>query len=327
MATPEAPKQLESQESIPSNLNPTFDETFRALDGYEWVDSWKLKYLRESTDWQYNVYKYVVATWGNKWWIKNQYESQIGPWVEWTQFTDVNWNELKQDWFNKWDTVYLRVPKNKETKNNSWKVEYIWKKKDKENRSRKYYSYTFVSWWNLGWVINKWNEQKWNRDYSDWEFCDENWNKLQQDWFEKWETIYIKEPNTDIIDPTPEMSMDEIMSLSDEKMRLLLRNLVDFENGNIIEHKDKKWYYMIIEGRKVYAYWDPHGPNDNNTPYFYVEAHESAHNIESVSIFKKDWDKFKWVYRDWNGICKWRLIGGSDIGPENYEAQMVFSSH
>ena len=172
MATPEAPKQLESQESIPSNLNPTFDETFRALDESEQVDS-------ESTDLQQN----------------------------------------------------------------------------------------------------------------------------------------------EVVDPIPEMSMDEIMSLSDDYMRWLLKDLLNPTINN--HHKDKKWFYMIVKGKKVYEYEDPHGPKDNNTPYFYIEAHESASNIESVAIFKKDWDKFKWVYRDLNGIYKWSL--DSSLKPKN-DDEMVFSS-
>ena len=113
MATPEAPKEFKSEEVAP--IDTKFDATAWELEKLEWDEPWKVIYLRESNDGNYSIYKYILASesWGNKWWIRKKFESQIGAWVEWTQFTDANGNELEQDWFKKWETVYLRVPEQK----------------------------------------------------------------------------------------------------------------------------------------------------------------------------------------------------------------------
>ncbi len=78
---------------------------------------WEVKYLKESKDWKYKIYRYMLVKWGTKWWIKKKYIEQIWPWVEWTQFTDKHWKEIEKNNFEKWEVVYLRVPKNEKKEN------------------------------------------------------------------------------------------------------------------------------------------------------------------------------------------------------------------
>ena len=293
------------------------------------IKPWIVNFENESRDKKYNIYSYTLVQWWTRWWIKNKYINQIWPWVEWTQFTDVNWNEIKKDKFDAWEKVYLRVPKKsdtkkesnnqKETKNIPWKVEYIWNKKDKEKRNWKFYSYTFSQWGTIWWVMNKFESQLW-KDTRYERYCDMNWNKLKKEWFNKWETIYYKEPNTDIIDPTPEITIEEVMNLSNEKiMDLWLRS--NYCELTEINHEDKNWNYSILNGKKVYLNLDPKKCK-NGRVYFFVEAHETASNVYSISIFKKEWNKFRWIYYDlWGRVYRWNLKtnGYYEIIPEKQD--------
>ncbi len=307
-------------------LNNSNEDLRDLVDLKEQVDKpWQVKYIHESKDKKYDIYVYILAQWWTKWWIKNKYINQIWPRIEWTQFTDVNWNEIKKDKFDAWEKVFLRVPKKKETinqkekKNIPWKVEYIWNKKDKQNRNWKFYSYTFTQWGNIWWAMNKFDSQLWkNTRYE--RYCDMNWNKLKKEWFNKWETIYYKEPNTDIIDPTPEITIEEVMNLSNEKiMDLWLRSY--YCELTKINHEDKNWNYSILNGKKVYLYFDPKKCK-NGRVYFFVEAHETAGNVYSISIFKKEWNKFRWIYYDlWGRVYRWNLKTNSyyEIIPEKQD--------
>ena len=306
-------------ENIDRNIN--LDNTLDLL----WDKPWQVIYLRESNDKKYDIFKYEVATWGTKWWIKNKYIQQIGNWIEWTQFTDINWYEIKKDIFNAWEIVYLRVPKNKETKGIPGKIEYIGDKQDDLNRNWKYYSYTFVEWWTLGWVRNKWYSQKWdNENY--FEFCDQNWNKLEDERFGKWETIFIKIPNKDIIDPTPEITIDEIMKMSDNDLHQLFDDLVEWANWwgknntkDFLYHVDQKWEYFIINGKKIY--WHPRSLEDvdNDTPYFTFLELEAPWNVYDLAMWIKNGDDYKWVFCDYDKVYRWKLILNGDdcLEPEH----------
>ncbi len=75
------------------------------------LEPWKMKYIRESNDKKYDIYTYKLTLWWNKWGIKSKFESQIWKWKEWTKLTSENWTELTKNSFEKWEVVYLRVPK------------------------------------------------------------------------------------------------------------------------------------------------------------------------------------------------------------------------
>lgn len=284
--------------------------------------AWIVKFENESKDKKYNIYSYILTQWWTRWWIKNNFIKQIWPWIEWTKFTDVNWNEIKKDKFNAWEKVYLRVPKRKEqkeSKKNPWKVEFLWYQKDKENRNWKFYSYTFSQWGTIWWVMNKFESQLWmSTDY--YKFCDKDGKRLTKEYFNKWETIYYKAPNTDIIDPTPEITIEEVMNLSNEKiMDLWLRS--NYCELTKINHEDKNWNYSILNGKKVYLNLDPKKCK-NGRVYFFVEAHETASNVYSISIFKKEWNKFRWIYYDlWGRVYRWNLKtnGYYEIIPEKQD--------
>ena len=183
----------------------------------------------------------------------------------------------------------------KESKKVPWKFEYIWNKKDKEGRSWKFYSYTFVQWGTLEWVINK---RTGTHDLSFDNFCDKDWNKTKKEKFKKWETVYIKIPNIDIINPTPEMNSDEIMWLSKEKLHQIYSSY-----DRMITHQDKNWFYIIINKKKLY--FTAGKDLQNNRTYIDINAGEGDNYI---SIWKKNWNKIMWVYLDDVGnIYKWNL--------------------
>lgn len=277
---------------------------------------WQVKFLRESSDKKYNIYSYTLVQWGTKWWIKKKYTEQIWAWVEWTQFTNANWKELTKDKFNAWEVVYLRVPKNKESNNQAeikktpWKVEYLWNKKDKQNRNWKWYSYTFAQWWTVNWAMDKWYDQIWWKIGSRrLKYCDKDWNKLKKERFWKWETIYIKVPNTDIIDPTPEMTSNDIMNISKDVLNKLMYD------DSYIHHCDKMWTYYIINGKKIYSDWWP-TQNINN----YVIKNKTFIDFEwwewwsttSVSLIKKVWTNYIWVRYDGYDIYRWNFVLSED---------------
>jgi len=285
---------------------------------------WQVTYLIESTDKKYDIYSYKLAQWWTKWWIKNKYVSQIWPWVEWTQFTDAWWREISKDKFDAWEVVYLRVPKNKDNKEQNerkkvpWKVEYIGNKKDKMNRNWKWYSYTFSQWGTIWWVMDKFESQLWLRaDYD--KFCSKNGQKLNKEYFDKWETIYYREANTDIIDSTPIMTLDEIMKLSDNDLRQILKHQSGEANkASCFWRNDKKGWYMVINGKKLYKF-DPNFSKEN-TSYIDVEAHESATNVYGIAIAKKTWNKYRWVYIDYAGsVYRWDLINNFFLCPNTSE--------
>jgi len=191
-----------------------------------------------------------------------------------------------------------------------WQVEYIWNKKDNQNRNRKFYSYKFEQWWTKRWVSDKFESQLWKNTFYG-TFCDKNGNPLKKERFAKWETIYYKEANTDIIDPTPEMTMDEIMKMSDND----IQKLFSYFDGNVpwsslqyeyIEHKDKKWDYIIVNDKKIY--WASNDPKED-IPYFYFKAPESRTNLMYVAIAIKRWNKLQWIYCDGQKTYRWELEG------------------
>lgn len=98
---------LDSTKEILNDLTNETKELKEELVG----KPWEVTYLHESQDGKYKIYSYTVKTWGNLWWIKNQYEKQIWPWVEWTHFTDAKWRPESQIKYNAWDIVFIKVPK------------------------------------------------------------------------------------------------------------------------------------------------------------------------------------------------------------------------
>lgn len=277
---------------------------------------WQVMYLRESSDKQYKIYKYELVQGGTKWWIKNKYINQIWPWVEWTQFTDAMWNEIKKDKFEAGEVVYLRVPKNKEKINTPWEFNFIKKYKDNQNRNRKIYSYTLKYWWYDTWIENKYYNKFWQ-----WEsllpnrnFCDNNWNIIKTDgYFDKWETVYIRVPNRDIIDNIPEMTMSEIEKLSNNEVKKIFDSYQEFigfdtrwNRGSRYEHADKNWDYIMINGKKLYIqyeYWN-HNILKNQRPCILIEGVEGG--VDVIRIWRYNWKIFHWIrYNYYDEIERW----------------------
>lgn len=265
---------------------------------------WKVNYIGESQDWNFNIYKYEVAQWGTKWWIKDKYINQIWPWVEWTQFTDAWWRSINKNKFDTWEIVYLRVPKKKnnneqhEKQNTPWRIEYIWNKKDKKNKNWKQYSYTFVQGGTIEWVddkrIAKFKDNIHDHLYRF--YCDKNWNKLNKKRFNKWETIYIREPNIDIIDPTPDMTINEIMSISDNDLKNILYECDTYKNYELSnKHRDKLWEFIKINGKKVYILNALGSQNNNNLSNTKACIDYTTHETTYISIIKKVWNNYRWI--------------------------------
>ena len=304
-----------SVETLNNSNEDLIQERLKELK--EQIKPWIVKFENESKDKKYNIYSYTLVQWWTKWWIKNKYIKQIWPRIEWTQFTDKNWNEIKKDKFDAWERVFLRVPKKKETinqkekKNTPWKVEYIWNKKDKQNRNWKFYSYTFTQWGNIWWAMNKFDSQLW-KDTRYERYCDINWNKLKKEWFNKWETIYYKEPNTDIIDPTPEMNLNEIMKMSDNDISQFLID-GSYEKLHKNTHSDEKGTYKIINWKKLYITTHIIEYNilwlNDNTSYIDLDiTWDGDTSPESICICRKIWNKLSWIYYDWAKDWKWKPV-------------------
>lgn len=109
----------------------TIKERLKELE--KWIiEPWKIQYVWESNDKKYKIYAYKAPLLWNKRWIKDKYIKQIWPRVEWTQITDVNWNEIKKNTFKAWEIVYLRVPKEYIDPTPEMKLEEIMNLKDEE---------------------------------------------------------------------------------------------------------------------------------------------------------------------------------------------------
>ncbi len=295
---PESPKEINEQEK-------TIEKSLSTLKS-EIDKPWQVKYLKESKDKKYNIYGYKLVQWGTKWWIKNQYIKQIWTRIEWTKFTDANGNEIKKDKFIAWEIVFLRVPKKEknESQKTPWKFEYVRNTKDKDNRNWKVYRYTFSEWGTLWWVSNKRDAKMWISlaEVQPYKFCDANWNELKKKRFNKWETVYIKIANADIIDPTPEMSKEEIMKISDND--LIELNNYYHNNRYKIWHKDKLWHFIKLNNKKLYLeYSNP----QHNWSYIYLGWWDG---LRTISIYRKTWNKYQWIYYDTDSstnVYRWEL--------------------
>ena len=344
---PESPKSKSSQEKL-------FNSSREKLSQLESdvAKPWKVVYLRETADKKYKIYRYKLVAWWTKWWIKDKYVSQIWPWVEWTQFVDSVWNVLNKDRFWAWEIVYIKVPKEKkvdnkqannkkannkevkdqkESKNSSWEFLHLNDYVDGSNRGWRIFSYKFYSWWTYDSVASKYIEKMYSStDLPDMyllpgrNFCDKNWKTLSASeikWkkFTKWDIVYIKVPNTHVVDKVPSISYNEIMNLSLRDLANILNSYKQFTGSDIsphkwslIEHADWAWKYIMINWKKLYIQYD-----DSFMKYKIAKTcivlHETEGYIDCVSLWRYDWKKdFNWVevIRHWkNGIeyRKWKL--------------------
>lgn len=280
---------------------------------------WQVKFLRESKDKKYDIYGYKLVQWGTKWWIKNKYITQVWPWIEWTQFTDANWNEIKKDRFVANEVVYLRVPKNetvkekKETKDIPWKFKFIKKMKDNQGRNRKIYSYIMLHWGNDTWIENRFVNQVWPASLLPGRnFCDKNWNITKRGYhnsdftpyqqFGKWEKIYIRVPDMDIVDNIPEMTMDDINRLSSNEIKKITDSYETFcgsdarwHRWSIYEHADKNGVYIMMNGKKLYIQYlfGDHRIMKSKKPCVLLEFHEGG--LVWMKMWKYDWKVFRGI--------------------------------
>ena len=217
------------------------------------------------------------------------------------------------------------IQEQKESKRIPWKFEYIKSTKDSQNRNRKLYSYTFLQWWTIWWVADKRKDQMWwylsERIYT---ICDKNWNEIKRNRFSRWETIFIKVSNTDIIDPTPEMSLTEINKLSNNEIIWIFKQMdnfidlrlyhdinwiIDKTNANI--HEDKKWTFIKIKNKKLYInnirqtwkQWAVISCNTSDQCLNYIVIWiQKWSNIQGIKYerFPNKWHKNfeKWTFKD-----------------------------
>ena len=289
-------------EILDNQQEDLIQESLAELKEQSDIIAWQVKYIKESKDKKYNIYAYKLVQGGTKWGIKNKYVNQIWARIEWTQFTDAWWREITKDRFNAWEIVYLRVPKKEswanqtETENIPGKVQFVRNSKDKENKDWKIYKYTFVEWGTLGWVEDKIQEQihVWTEN-----FYDKDWNKLPRRIFKKWETVYAKIPNTDVINPAPEMTINEIMNLSDNDINWICDDYASLTKSPN-RHTDKNWRFIIVNNKKIYERWGGNNYISNRT-YISIEAHETITNIYNISIRRKEWNNISWIFYEPDG--------------------------
>ena len=283
----------------------------------------KITYIRESNDKKYDIYAYKLQLWWNRGWIRKKFEQQIWAWKEWTKFAYEDWSITEKTSFKAWEIIYLRVPKvtvkaneDKEQKESSnlWKVKYLWNKVDKNWCNWKYRSYTFAQWWNRAWACLKMDKEFsewWNyqfKNISVYELCDKNGNKLTKNRFNKWEQVYYREANTDIIDQIPEMTLDDIMKLSDNDIKKLYncasaRWWYKFEW--YLNHCDKKWGFTVINGKKIY-FPDRINQCKWNNVVCSMDGWEG--DIYCITLFAKIWNEYRWIHYDGEDkIYRWRI--------------------
>jgi len=276
-----------------------------------WNNPWKFTRVRTS-DTHY-IYRYEPWNGGNnRLWIKNDYISQVWSRVEWTKITDAKWTEIKKDSFTVWEIVYLKVPKNIETINKPWEFNFIKNMKDKKNRNWKIYSYTLKYWWSDRWIEDKY-ESKF-REYvallPGRNFCDKDWNVVKTNgYFDQWETVYIRVPNTDVVDSVPEMTIDDIYKLSDDEIGKIFDSYFEFvgsdASGNrwsIYEHADKNWEYVMINGKKLYIQylWGDHSIMKKWKPCLLLDFVEGW--LDEFALWRYNWNKFEGIGCDiYNG--------------------------
>ena len=178
----ESPDMLSS--SIENYISNNLFELKKELD-----QPGKVKYLRESSDWNYSIYSYKLAYGWTKWWIKNKFIEQVWPWVDGTQFSDANWRELSKDRFNVWEIVYLRVPKQNTQKENHERINTSEKPKWLE-----------LDHWTYIYTVQRWDTESWIKqklsNYKPLSYLKNVWSGI--DWYnfssipDKWLVVWLK---------------------------------------------------------------------------------------------------------------------------------------
>lgn len=188
-----------------------------------------------------------------------------------------------------------------------WEFKLIKKMKDEEKRNWKIYSYTLKSWGSYRQIQAEYVE-KLNDPISfspERNFCDISWNNIPKREFSKWETIYIKVPDTDVFDEVPKMTLEDITNLSDVDIRKMYNSYTSFDELSIYEHADKGWDYVMFNGKKVYIeyYYANHTRLLAGEPCFLPDFHNG-----NMTIWEYDWKNFNWVYCDDKGSVKRWII-------------------
>lgn len=116
--------QIDDIESEDSELNSLSNTTLNKLSNLKkWVDNgkpWKFEFLRDSTDWNYLIYSYVVVNW----WTPEDIKSEVimawlvkqGTEIQVTEANAHPYDVSKQ--FFWWEMVYIRIRKPK--KDSEW---------------------------------------------------------------------------------------------------------------------------------------------------------------------------------------------------------------
>ena len=205
----------------------------------------------------------------------------------------------------------------KPTESLPWEFKLIKRMKDKEKRNWKMYSYTLESWGNYRWIDSKYMEK--TNDFVHLlpgrNFCDISWNIISKREFSKWETVYIKVPDTDVFDEVPKMTLEDIKNLSDTDIRMLYDSYQEFSGsdaeahrGSMYEHADQGWKYVMFKGKKIYIqyFFLDHTRLINKEPCFLVSEGEGC--VDYIAIWRYDWKIFDWVDCDYDkSIRRWNI--------------------
>ena len=217
-----------------------------------------------------------------------------------------------------------------------WEFNFLKKITDQQNRNWKVYSYTLLNWWNDRWIENVYQDKMWQYDQfllPGRNFCDQYGNIVSEagnEWwvyqnYRKWETVYIRVPDREVVDNVPEMTIDEIKKLSDDDVRKVFASYEQFAGSDdsanrwsIYEHADKNWDYVMFNGKKVYVqyrFWDSPILKEN-TPFLLLGFHNGW--LEELQIWIYDWVDFDWIScyssNEWESIERW-VMKMDDIWP------------
>jgi hypothetical protein len=105
------------------------------------------------------------------------------------------------------------------------------------------------------------------------------------------------------------MTAEDISKLTDNEIRKLFKAASLRWTSHLnwyINHRDKNWFYSIINGKKIYT---PSSREDQKSskPMYYIDGWEWDNY--TITIYKKVWNEYRWIHYDGleDKIYRWRI--------------------
>ena len=133
----------------------------------------------------------------------------------------------------------------------------------------------------------------------------ESLNELKNEIDKPWQ----KSATEKTVEKAPEMTIDDIMKMTKEETadlcRLMYQRPLDNSPVRYKYYKDKKWYFMLYQGKKLHIEWFEKNQQDGT----YVVNYSWSENV-CFCFYAKKWNNYKWLYLDMSNdvFYKWSLI-------------------